>query len=442
MVSSASAEAKPRIAIIPFGRYPVERQLTQSLCAEVTCIPSSQVLRQGHVDWDRVAAAQLTGIVTGKIGKDANGKKRFVDLQVFAPGHIILVRKKAQLSNLALSASTLHRLTTDLVGVLTRAHGPEREAPAVPPAAAPKPAPPAETTLPAVEQASGPAKAAPSAAGAAVPPPAAPPSAAAPAAGVAEDVATEPEPPPAGEKHEPSLLEVQVTLAFLNREFTSSAIPGRTPAVRNTFVPLAAEPTLLLGLFPLRSSSGVFESLGVEAGVGISVGMELQRENDTSGATFPAVALVADASLLARLRLGSRVRLSPVVGWQMMNFDVQKASDGTVLTGQPGAHWRALRAGLKLDVGLVQWCAVFFEVSYLYPYSAGPLTRAPYATSSSAGLSFDTALGLSFRLAPPLEVRLGVAFTRYAVTFSGGSANVTGVTDQLVGFTLGFRYSY
>ncbi len=245
-----------------------------------------------------------------------------------------------------------------------------------------------------------------------------------------------------GEKKDVALLEVQVTFAFLNREYSYSNSGTGTPVLRNTYVPLAAEPTLLVGFFPVRSSTGVFESLGLEAGAGVSVGMQLQRENDTSGTTFPAVAVVANASLLTRLRLGKTVRLAPVVGWQMMNFEVAKASNGTVLTGQPAVGWRALRAGLKLDVDFSSWCALYLELSYLYIYSAGPLINSPYFTSASAAPSFDTALGLSFRVAAPLEVRAGVVFTRYALNFAGGTSGITGVSDQLIGFTLGFRYSY
>ncbi len=433
LLQAGPASAKSSIAIIPFGRYPVERQLTQTLCAEVTCIPASQVMRQGHVDWDRVAAAHPTGVVLGKIGRDSRGK-RFVDVQLVAPGHIVLVRKKAPLSNMALSSEGLRIMTSDLVGVLNRAHGPER----------PTPPPAADTTLaPAVVAGGTPAPGKPAAPAA----PAAPTSPAAAAApttiqAVGEEVPAEAE-GAGGEKKDVALLEVQVTFAFLNREYSYTSSSTGTPILRNTYVPLAAEPTLLVGLFPLRSSTGVFESLGLEGGVGVSVGMALQRENDASGTTFPAVALVANASLLTRLRLGKTVRLTPVVGWQMMDFDVAKATNGTVLTGQPGVHWRALRAGLKLDVDFSSWCALYLELSYLYVYSAGPLTASPYFTSSSAAPSFDTALGLSFRVAPPLEVRGGVVFTRYGLNFgTGGPAGLTGVSDQLIGFTLGIRYSY
>ncbi len=410
----------------------MERQLTQSLCAEVTCVAASQVLRQGRLDWGRVAAAELTGVLTAKILRDASGKKRLVDIQLLAPGPVVLVRKKAPLSNLALSSAALHTLTADLVGVLHRAHGPEREvadAPAT--AAAPAAALPATQATPAPPAVPTEAAAVPAVA---TPAPASPP--------VAEGVPAEAE-SPVGDRPEPSFLEVQVSLAFFNREYTYAAAPGSTPVLRSTFVPLAAQPSLLVAVFPFRASSGVFESFGVEAGVGISVGMLLQRENDTSGTTFPAVSLVANAALLARLRLGPAVRLAPLWGWQMMNFDVQKAADGTVLTGQPGVHWRALRAGLALDVDFNAWCALFLELSYLDPYSAGPLTRSPYFTSSSAALSFDSAVGLSFRVSPSLQVRLGVALTLYALSFGSGSgpANITGVTDQLVGFVLGFRYS-
>ncbi len=437
LLQAAPGWAAPRISVIPFGRYPVERQLTQALCGEVTCIPSSQVLRQGHLDWERVAAAQLTGVVIGRIGRDANTKRRYVDIQVVAPGRIVLVRKKAFLSNMALSSAALHSVTADLVGVLHRAHGPERTAVPVPPA------PPGQATAVAPAAGVAPALAKPEAPS----PAAAVPAAAvanAPGAAAAEEVPSEPEPAGAAERREPTLLEVQVTFAFLNREYSYATLPGSTPLLRNTFVPLAEEPTLLVGFFPLRAPSGVFESLGVELGAGVSVGMELQRAADSSGTTFPALSVVANASLLSRLRLSKAVRLAPVVGWQMMNFQVQAASNGTVLTGQPEVNWRALRAGLKLDVDFASWCALFLELSYLYPYSAGPLTRAPYFASFSAAPSFDTALGLSFRVAPPLEVRLGVVFTRYALNFASGSgpAGVSGVSDQLVGFTLGLRYSY
>ncbi|MGO9831411.1 MAG: hypothetical protein ACLPJH_14830 [Myxococcaceae bacterium] len=433
LLTAAPGSAAPRISVIPFGRYPVERQLTQTLCGEVTCIPSSQVLRQGHVDWERVSAAQLTGVVTGKIGRDPNTKRRYVDVQVVAPGHVVLVRKKAPLSNMALSSAALRSVTADVVGVLHRAHGPERSATAVPPAPAgeAKAPVPAVVAAPAAEKPGTPSATAPAAAGAT-----------APGAAAQEEVPAEPE--PAAGTREPSLLEVQVTFAFLNREYSYSTLPGSTPVLRNTFVPLAEEPTLLLGFFPLRAPSGLFESLGVELGAGVSVGMELQRAADTSGTTFPALSVVANAALVTRLRLGKAVRLAPVVGWQMMNFQVQKAANGTVLSGQPEVNWRALRAGVKLDVDFSSWCALFLELGYLYPYSAGPLTRAPYFASFSAAPSFDTALGLSFRVAPPLEVRGGVVFTRYALNFASGSGpvGVTGVTDELVGFTLGVRYSY
>lgn len=435
LLFAAEAAAKPSIAVIPFGRFPVERQLTHALCAEVTCVNPGQVTRQGRVDWERVSAAQLTGVVLGKIVRDATSHKRLVDIQVVAPGHIILVRKKAPLQSMALSAANLHALTVELVGVLNRAHGPERP----PPVEAP-PAPAAETAAVAKAgapeaAATAPAKRAPAAAAQA---PAAPTAAIAPAA--SEELVSGAE--AKAEEAEPSLLEVQATFAVLNRQYSYSSATSNNPILRNSSSPGFLEPGLQVGFFPVRASSGAFESFGLQAGAAIAVGLTLQREGDTSGLVFPADSVTANVAFLTRLRVGRVVRLTPLLGWQMMNFDVHKAS-GVVLTGQPGVHWRALSAGLKLDVDFASWCSLFVEASYLYVYTAGPLTSAAYFASSSAAPSFDTALGLAFRVSPRLEIRVGFVFTRYALSFGGsGPAPVRGVDDQLLGGTLGIRYNY
>ncbi len=423
------AAAKPSLAIIPFGRHPVERQLTQALCREVTCVSAGTVTRQGRVDWGRVAAAELTGVLMGKIGREPTSKRRYLDIQVLAPGHVILVRRKLPLQALALSATSLQALTAELVGGLRRAHGPERVPPPVrvAPAAPEAPVPPGE---------SAPASPPPPS-----PPPVSPPApTSGPGASSAESPA-EPEAPQAQER-EPPLLEVEATFALVSRQY-SYAARAVNLTLRDATVPFAGEPGLALGIFPVRSPTGALQAFGVEAGLATGVGMTIRRDNDASGTLFPAVSLSATVALTARLRVSKAVRLGPTLGWQMMNFAVQKAADGTVLSGQPPVHWRALRAGLKLDVDLSAWCTAFFEASYLYTYTAGPLTSAPYFTSSTPGLSFDTALGLAFHVAPRLDVRLAFVFTRFAVNFTGpGPAPVSGVSDQLLGGLVGVRYSY
>ena len=432
---AAAATAKPSIAVIPFGRFPVERQLTHALCAEETCVNSGQVTRQGRVDWERVAAAQLTGVVLGKIVRDSSTHKRLVDIQIVAPGHIILVRKKAPLQSMALSAANLHAMTVELVGVLNRAHGPER-----PPTAGVPAAPAAEA---AAAAAAGPPEVLVT-----VPPKGATAPAAAPVAPASTPAAA-----PSGEEaasgaeaakgeEEPALVEVQATFAVLNRQYSYSSATASNPILRNSSSPGFLEPGLQVGLFPVRAASGAFESFGLQAGAAVAVGLTLQRENDTSGLLFPADSVTANVALVTRLRVGRVVRLSPLVGWQMMNFDVHPAS-GVVLTGQPGVHWRALSVGLKLDVDFAPWCTLFAEASYLYVYTAGPLTSASYFTNSSSAPSFDTALGLAFRVSPRLEIRVSFVFTLYALSFGGsGPAPVRGVSDQLLGGTLGIRYNY
>jgi hypothetical protein len=436
------AWAKPTITLIPFGRYPVERQLTQALCSEVSCVSSSHFLRHGHLDWERVAEAQLTGVVICKVERDSSGKKRFVDIQIQAPGHVVLVRKKATLQNLALSQAALHSLTTELVGVLHRAHGPERE----PVAGAPKAAE-AATEAVTVRAAPAPVSVAPAAPAvtAAATTPSSASAAASPAAEPGPKAASaEVEVPPAGAvERELPLLEVQATLTFLNREYSYSQNASSNPILRNSTVPLMAEPGLLVGFFPLRAPSGLFAAFGLEVAAATTVAVNLQRDSDTSGTIFPASSVSASAQLLLWLRLGKTLRLAPLLGWQMMNFEVQKAANGTVLNGQPPVHWRAFKAGLKLDLDFSAWCTLFVELAYLYPYSAGALTSPPYFTQASASPSFDSTLGLAFRVAPPLEVRVGFVFTLYALSFSGpGPAPVTGVSDQLVGMTLGLKYTY
>lgn len=446
--------AKPSVAVVPFGNSPVERQLTESLCTEARCVAVARLLRRGHVDWEAVAAAHLTGVLVGKVTRE--GQTHWVDLQVKASAHVVLVRRKAPLKGMALSSANLRAVSAELLAVLQRAHGPEK-----PPAAEAAPpkapeAPPPGGTEPAVAVA--PVAAAPAAAdaGASVPGPApatagtaaaeapsAPPASPVAVGPAATDTVPPAEAPPMAAERQLPLLEVQATLAFVNRQYSYAQAATSPPLLRNSTVPLAAEAGLLLGVFPFRANTGLFAALGLEASAATTVGVNLSRDNDTSGTTFPATSLSASAQLLLWLRLGLTVRLAPLLGWQMMNFEVQKGTDGTLLSGQPPVHWRALKAGAKLDWDFGSWLTLYVELSYLYAYTAGALTSAPYFTGASPGLSFDGALGLGFRVAPPLEVRLGVVFTVYALSFGGpGPAPVTGVSDQRLGGTLGLRYTY
>jgi len=428
------ALAKPSVAILPSGDRPVQRQLAQALCARVTCVGAAAVTQKGRVDWGRVAAAHLTAVLTAKAGREATSKKRFVDIQLLAPGHVILVRKKVLLSGTALSAVSLDELVVELVGVLRRAHGPE-----------PEPEPPAPAAPPPQSAAPLPAEAAPAPVPTAVPVRVAEPAPvvvpAPPAPVVASEAKAQVEMKEVAQERAPALLEVEATLSLLNRQYAYSAT-AMNLTLRNAAVPLLPEPGLALGFFPVRSSTGDL-AFGVEASFATAVGTTLQRDGDTSGTVFPAASFSASAALTVRLRVSRRLRLAPLLGWQMMNFAVQKASDGTVLSGQPPVHWRALLVGLKMEADFNAWCAFFLEASYLFTYTAGPLTSAPYFTSSSPGLSFDTALGLSFRATEHLDVRLAFVLTRFAVVFTGpGPAPVSGASDQLLGGTLGVRYRY
>jgi len=430
---------QPRTTILPFGRHEVERQLRSSLCSAVTCVPPGDVTTKGRIDWRKVSAQQITGVVTGKLTLDPKTHRRLVDIQVFANAQVILVRKKVFLQGYALSPSALKTLSADLVGVLMRAYGPGREPSAPPPAGAVPAPPPAEvlprTAAPAGAAAAG--AAAKPAAPAAAQPPAAPAAEAEVSVAAAETAAVP-------EEAWPPLVEVQASVGILHRQYGYTGDQGANPVLRNAIVPLAAQPTFYIAVYPLRAPEGVFSGLGIEAAASTSVGMQLQRENDTSGKTFPAVSFGAALGVRLNLRLSKAVTLSPVLGWQLYNFDVHVAADGTVLTGQPAVHWRALAAGLKLDVNFNAWCSLFAEFSYLYVYSAGPLTNAPYFTESSASPSFDTALGLGFRVAPRVQLRVSFVLARYAVDFSGGTgpAPVTGASDQILGGNLAIRYSF
>jgi hypothetical protein len=438
-LAAPPALAKPRTAVIPFGRHEVERQLRRALCAEVTCVNPGEVTTKGRLDWRKVSAEELTGVVTGKLGTDAKTHRRLVDITVMASKTVILVRRKVPLQGTALSEASLTALKNELVGVLNRAHGPGE---------APTPRPPSPAAAPPVVEVVPPTEIA---AGAKAPTPPAP-GAVAPSAEAAVAEAA----PPAEEKEGwPSLLEVQFTFAFLNRQYTyASSTSGGTPTLRNSTVPLAYEPSLWVGFFPLRAPQGLFAALGITLGAGTGVGMEIQRQSD--GKVFPAASFIANAGLELRLRLGPSVLLTPVGGWQMMDFDVHAAVDGTANTAQPAVHWRAFRGGLKLDVAFNAWCTLFFEGSYLYTYAVGPLGKyttgpnppaplppnTPYFTGSSAAPSFDTALGLAFRVTPHLQLRVGFVLTLYGVDFQKSLTVAPGsVTDQNVGATVGVRYN-
>jgi len=239
----------------------------------------------------------------------------------------------------------------------------------------------------------------------------------------------------------PPLLEVQPTLGLLHRTFEVSSGGGAPPTLRSTSVPTAAQPGIYLALYPLRSREGLFQSLGLEGTASASVGMQVQRENDPSGTLFPAVAFGASLAVRCNLRLGP-VTVGPVMGWQLYNFDVHPSSTGEVLTGQPAVHWRAWTPGLKVEVALGRW-ELFAEGRYLYIYSVGPLEGSGAFTSFTAAPSFDTVAGFGVRFTPDLQLRFAFAFARYAIQVPAGAstAQVNGVSDQLLGGSLSVRYS-
>jgi hypothetical protein len=440
--------AKPSTAVLPFTgaktkKHPdVERQLAASLCEAVTCVSASQVTTRGQVDWAKVSDAELTGVVIGKLTKDPKTKRNVADIQVMANARVILVRRKVTLQGTALSPAALVTLRNDLLGVLQRAHGPEKPPPA---AAAPAPPAPGAPAAAAAASAAGVAAGTTGAAGAvAAPPTVAAPRVSAPEPAPSEAAApAEAESPAREEEIWPPLLEVQATLGILHREYS---VTGQASALilRNSIVSLLAEPGLFVAFNPLRSPEGFFASLGIEAGVATSVGVNIQRQNDTTGLAFPAVLFMANVDLRLKLRLGSAVLLEPVVGWQMMNFDVHPALDGTALTGQPGVHWRAISTGLGVRVAFASWCSLFAEFDYLFVLSLGPLTSAAYFPDASASPSFSGTLGLSFRVAPRLELRVGFAFQSYSADLNDATSppRARSVSDQVAGGTLGARYSF
>ena len=428
LCAPARAE-KPRISVIPFGHSDLERQLRGALCTDLACVPASAVTTKGRLDWHKASAEELTGVVKAKIARDA-ARHRILDVEVLASAKVILVRKKVPLGGATLSASTLHALQADLVGVIRRAHGPGEDRPVAPPApvaaaplAAAPPTAPLVPPTPPTAQVTEP-----------TPPPPPEPAEATPAAAqmTTERVQAERGPP---------LFEVQPTLGLLHRTFEVSSGGGAAPTLRSTSVPTSAQPGIYLALYPLRSSEGLFHSLGLEGTASASVGMQVQRDNDPSGTLFPAVAFGASLAVRCNLRLGP-VTLGPVVGWQLYNFDVHPSSSGEVLTGQPAVHWRAWTPGLKVEVALGRW-ELFAEGRYLYIYSVGPLESSGAFTSFTAAPSFDAVAGFGVRFTPDLQLRFAFAFARYAIQVPVGASpsQVNGVTDQLLGGSLSVRYS-
>jgi hypothetical protein len=431
LTATPALAEKPRVTLLPFGHADLERQLRGALCSDLTCVPAGAVTVKGRLDWRKVSAEELTGVVKAKIARDAN-RRRILDVEVFATAKVILVRRKVPLSGTAMSTATLRGLQADLVGVIRRAHGPgEERAPAVAPVV-PPPGPPLAATV--------------------VPPPAPLPPSAAAAAPLATAPVTPAEAapaisgPPAVEQAQaergPPLLDVQPTLGLLHRSFEVSGGGGAAPVLRSTSVPTTAQPGLYLAVYPLRAREGFFSSLGLEGTVSASVGLQVARENDPAGTLFPATSFGASVALRLNLRLGPAVTLGPVVGWQLYNFDVHPAASGEVLTGQPAVHWRALAPGLKLDVALGRW-GLFLEARYLYVYSLGPLESSSAFTSFSAAPSFDGTVGFRVHLTPEVQLRLAFAYARYAIQVPAGasSSQLTGLSDQLLGGTLSLRYS-
>jgi hypothetical protein len=438
------AGAAPRISIAPVRgdtRAAVTKQLGSALCSTFECVPISKLRTRGRLDFAKVRAQKVAGIVAGTVVT----KKR-------TGGQVL------EVALLTRSITPAWGRTYPLTGkgILSRDSAMDLAAEvdsrlgggAPPPTAPAAPEPPAPPAPPPALAAPPPASEVPP------PPPAAPP----PVAALAEPV---PEPPPVappppaperaarappaarGETREPGgeraqahpVVAVEAGAHVTQRKLSYEGVPSGASALRGFEANVIASPRFRLELYPAALlTEGFFAGIGLFADYGLSMG--LKTKDPASGAEHSTRLTRLGGGLLWRLQLSSSSRFAivPAVSYQQLKFTIEPLA-GAPIAGLPDSNLSGLKGGIGAEIPLGDAVSILLGAGYVKWTTAKDLVGGGFFPGGSA-YALEAEAGFSVAFSGLLSLRILGEYsgTKYSLEPDlSGTYQATGATDRYLG---------
>lgn len=419
VLAAAFDASAQRISLPDFsgrGAGSVRTQLVNQLCDTADCVAATKVTVGGKPDMKKAKRELLQYFVTGVVAKKGRATTLLLTVVPVRGGakvkRTFTLEKNGTLSRRNLQAAV------DLVrGVI----GPGE--PSARPEPTPEPTEPTPAPAPYRPEPSEPTE---------------------PSEPVAERPAEPPPPPPTSKRGaKPIFLALELGVDVLNRQLTyANATSNNVREYGLTAFPM---PVLKLEFYPLAlGRNDALSGLGLEGAFGIAPYLKSRRESTEEA--YPTTAMRVDVGLRWRIVVSPTFPLvvTPFLGLKVQSFTVSPSTTGT-LDGLPNINFVGLRAGLALDVPLVN--NVFYIVgrfAILPMFSSGEIISANYFKAGST-FGFEAGAGVAVQLAKFLQIRGTFEFTQYGLTFKpleGDTYIATGATDRYLGGNLALRFQF
>ncbi len=145
------------------------------------------------------------------------------------------------------------------------------------------------------------------------------------------------------------------------------------------------------------------------------------------------------AGLVVRIPISS-FSLLPHAGISSHSFSIAPTAANSSVTRPniPDVAFFGVRGGIGANIALGSRVAVDLNTGFTYNLRKGEVESARFFPGANA-IAFDAAAGLSFQLMEHFDLRLGVDFTRYILTFPASPTalfTATGAGDQYLGASL------
>lgn len=428
LVAPMLATAAPaRISLAPVrgdASGAVGRQVRSLLCQRHQCVPLSRLKRHGKLDFDKVEALKVAGIVAGTVAAGGRGRRALEVALLQGSLQPVWKRSYPLTSRGILSRES----ATDLARELESRLGGEMPPPPpeVPPPAPPEPSravptPPAAVPPAPPEPAPfAPAPSAPAPALAAPVPSARPPTirAVPPAAA-----------PPRERPRERLLGALEAGVGLGQRRLSYGGVPAGGGTPLGFEAKLVVSPHLHAELYPgSLLTEGVLAGLGLFADYDFSVGLKTQ--DPAGGANHPTSLRRLGAGVLWRLHpvAGSRAAIVALVSYQHLEFSV----GGTLIPGLPDADLSGVKAGVEAEIPVGGAVALLLGAGYVKWRTAGDLVGDGFFPGGNA-YALEAEAGISLALGGAFSLRAmgGYSVTRYSLEpVPGGIYQASSATDQ------------
>ena len=491
LTAATPAAAASKLSVAPFGAKgaAATRQVEETLCARLECVPWERVSVNGVKDLAKARAQGVGGLLVG--GTFERAGKRLLGINLYANSAVasrswsfpLGPDGKLKAADLAALQAGVGGLLGASVAAAPRAPAPAAKKPAAPakppakaaaaaaataqplptapapievepasppprPSAASRPAKPAKPASPPPATAWGTSPPAPPApAPAASAPPAAPPSSRAPPdTNVSGQPTAQPRPMkdafawPKPTREEPRTHPyVAVELGALVTDRHLSFSGGNGGALQTFDVGLFTSPSGRIELYPLAAQAPLLAGIGLFGGYTRSIGLKTVVEGAKADTTFARL----HAGLLWRVPVGESFALVPAASYETLQLTVSPA-----VVGLPDADLSGFRAGLGAEWTVHPRWKLLAGAGYVLWTKAQDLVKgSPAFFPGGSAAALEAEAGLSVGLIGPLSLRAlgeysGTSYSLDPMTGSSPAYVATKATDAYLGFRVALRAEF